>query len=286
MSRSEELPVTGATAAQAAGPTTAARPAQHLLSKVPEVSVFFWVIKILTTGMGETTSDFLGKLPIVFAVLSVLACIGVFVGAMTLQFRNDRYVPWVYWLCVVMISIFGTMAADVVHVGLKLPYEASTALYVIALAVIFVAWYRSEGTLSIHSIHTRRRETFYWLTVCATFALGTATGDMTATTLHLGYLPSALMFLVLIVIPALAHANYRRTGIGLAAVPAFWASYVLTRPLGASFADWMGVSTHRKGLGWGTGPVSGVLLVVIVGLVGYLTLTHRDVEPADLEPVA
>ncbi len=274
--------MTGVTTDQAGRPSTTTLPAQHLLSKVPEVTVFFWIIKILTTGMGETTSDFFGKLPIPGAVAAVGASLALFAWVLRRQFLGDRYVPWVYWTCVVMISIFGTMAADVVHVGLKLPYEASTALYLIALAVIFVAWYRSEGTLSIHSIHTRRRETFYWLTVCATFALGTATGDMTATTLHLGYFPSAVMFSVLIVIPALAHANYRRTGTGLAAIPAFWASYVLTRPLGASFADWMGVDKARNGLGWGTGPVSGVLLVVILGLVGYLTLTHKDIERADL----
>jgi uncharacterized membrane-anchored protein len=249
---------------------------RSVLTKVPQVTVFFWVVKILTTGMGETTSDFLGKLPIVGAVAAVAACLGVFAWAIRAQFRADRYIPWLYWLVVVEISIFGTSAADAVHVGLKIPYEGTVALYAVALAVIFTWWYRSEGTLSIHSIHTRRREYFYWATVCATFALGTATGDLTATTLHLGYLPSALMFTGIILIPALAHWKF-----GLGAIPAFWASYVMTRPMGASYADWMGVDHDKKGLGWGTGPVSGVLLVVIVGLVTYLTLTHKDVEPED-----
>jgi uncharacterized membrane-anchored protein len=170
------------------------------------------------------------------------------------------------------------MAADVLHVGLGIPYLVSTAFFMVALATILAVWYASEKTLSIHSIHTRRRELFYWATVMATFALGTAAGDMTATTLHLGYFASGLMFTVLIAVPALAHWRF-----GMNAIFAFWFAYIVTRPIGASFADWMGVAHSRSGLGWGTGPVSLVLAVLILICVGYLTMTHQHAE--DERPV-
>jgi uncharacterized membrane-anchored protein len=181
------------------------------------------------------------------------------------QFRARRYLPWVYWLAVTMVSVFGTMAADVAHVGLGVPYLASTMFFLGALAVIFAVWYRSERTLSIHSIHTRRRESFYWATVLATFALGTATGDLTAKTWHLGYLPSAVVFAVIIAMPLVAHRWFR-----LNAIAAFWFAYVVTRPLGASFADWFAAPRNASGLSWGTGPITLVLTVAIIGLVGYL----------------
>jgi uncharacterized membrane-anchored protein len=164
-----------------------------------------------------------------------------------------------------MVSVFGTMAADVAHVGLGVPYLASTMFFLGALAVIFAVWYRSERTLSIHSIHTRRRESFYWATVLATFALGTATGDLTAKTWHLGYLPSAVVFAVIIAMPLVAHRWFR-----LNAIAAFWFAYVVTRPLGASFADWFAAPRNASGLSWGTGPITLVLTVAIIGLVGYL----------------
>ncbi|WP_442814743.1 COG4705 family protein [Streptomyces sp. NBC_01198] len=233
-------------------------------SKVPEVTVLFWTTKILTTGMGETTSDFLSKSP---AVGGALGLIG-FTGFLWLQFRAPRYSPWIYWGAIVMVSIFGTMAADIVHV-VGIPYAVSTVVFVLALAGILTAWYRSEGTLSIHSIHTPRRERFYWATVLATFALGTAAGDLTATSFRLGYFSSGVLFAALIAVPALARLA------GLNAVAAFWWAYVLTRPLGASFADWMGVSKDRGGLGWGTGPVSLVLAVLIAALVACLAAQHR-----------
>jgi uncharacterized membrane-anchored protein len=234
------------------------------LTKVPQVTAFFWITKVVTTGMGESTSDFLalrlGPIPAVALAGVVLAVV------LTLQLRARRYLPWLYWTAVVMVSVFGTMAADVLHVGLGVPYVASTAFYAVALAAIFWVWYATEGTLSIHGIRTRRREVFYWATVLATFALGTAAGDLTATTLHLGYLPSGLMFAVLIAVPALSFRFAR-----LNAVLAFWFAYVVTRPLGASFADWSAVSPAHHGLGLGTGPVSLAALAVIVVLVAYLS---------------
>jgi uncharacterized membrane-anchored protein len=239
------------------------------LTKVPEVTVAFWITKVLTTGMGETTSDFLvtHMEPVIAVVLAGIAL----AGALLLQFRARRYVAWVYWLAVALVSVFGTMAADVVHIGLGVPYEISTAGFGLALAAVFVLWRSSEKTLSIHSITTRRRETFYWATVMATFALGTAAGDLTARTLGLGYLASGVLFAVLIAIPAVAHWRF-----GLNATAAFWIAYVLTRPLGASFADWAALPPERGGLGLGTGPVSLVLAIAIVGCVVYLGTCRRE----------
>jgi uncharacterized membrane-anchored protein len=172
-----------------------------------------------------------------------------------------------------MVSIFGTMAADVLHVGLGIPYIVSTIFFTIVLAVIFVLWHATEKTLSVHSIYTRRREFFYWATVLATFALGTAVGDLTATTIGLGYFASGILFGVVIAIPAVAYRKFRLNGIF-----AFWFAYIMTRPLGASFADWMGVTVARGGLGWGTGPVSLGLGILIFGFVGYLAITRKDIE--------
>jgi uncharacterized membrane-anchored protein len=241
------------------------------MSRVPEVTIYFWIAKVLTTGMGETTSDFLVHRisPLVAVAFGAL---GLAV-ALTLQLALRRYVAWAYWFAVVMVSVFGTMTADAVHIGLGIPYLVSTVFFVVALAVVFALWYASERTLSIHSIRTRRRELFYWATVLTTFALGTAVGDMTAVTLHLGYLASGILFAVLMAIPAVAHWR-----LGLGAVPAFWLAYIVTRPLGASFADWGGVSHARGGLDLGTGTVSLALTVLIVGFVGYLAVTRKDVN--------
>lgn len=232
-------------------------------SKVPEITALFWIIKVLTTGMGETTSDFFVRNfdPIV----AVLVGFVVFVAALILQFAMKRYIPAVYWFAVVMVSVFGTMAADVTHIVLGVPYFASTAAFAVALAVIFLVWHRVEGTLSIHSIITPRREAFYWATVLVTFALGTAVGDLTATTLHLGYFASGIVFALVITIPAIAFRFF-----SLNAVGAFWFAYIVTRPLGASFADWMGVSSARGGLAWGTGAVSLAIAAIIIALVAVL----------------
>ena len=252
------------------GPAPAPAP---VLNRVPAVTGLFWVVKVLTTGMGETTSDFFVKRfpPEIVVPLALLALVAV----LLVQFRLRRYVAAVYWTAALMVSIFGTMAADVLHVGLGVPYVASTAGFAVVLAGIFIVWWRTERTLSVHAITTRRRECFYWATVLTTFALGTAAGDWTAVSLHLGYLASGVLFAVVIAIPAVAHRAFR-----LNAVLAFWAAYVVTRPLGASFADWLGVGPERGGLGIGTGPVSLAAFGVFVVLVAWLSIARRDVEPA------
>jgi len=259
--------------ADASGTTTVARTGW---SKVPEVTALFWVIKVLTTGMGETTSDYLARR---FDPVLAVGVVGiVFAASLVLQLRQRRYVVGVYWFAIVMVSVFGTMAADVLHVGLGIPYLVSTVFFAAALAAVFGLWYATERTLSIHSIRTPRRELFYWATVLATFALGTAAGDLTATTLHLGYLASGVLFAFVIAIPAVARATF-----GMNAVFAFWFAYVTTRPLGASFADWLGVPASRGGADLGTGPVSLVLAVVIAALVTYLAVRPVPVEAASTE---
>jgi uncharacterized membrane-anchored protein len=241
--------------------------------KVPRVTVYFWVIKILTTAMGEATSDYL-----VHRFNPYLAVIGGFVGfviALAIQLRVRGYVPWAYWLAVVMVAVFGTMAADVLHVEFAVPYVASTLLFAVVLTVVFTSWYRSERTLSIHSISTPRREWFYWAAVLATFAMGTAVGDLVAYTAGLGFLSAGLLFAALFAIPGIGYRFFN-----LNAIFAFWFAYVMTRPLGASFADWLGKSHAGRGLGYGDGPVAAVLAVLIVILVGYLSITGADRETA------
>jgi uncharacterized membrane-anchored protein len=252
---------------------------QSLAVKVPAITALFWLVKLLSTGMGEAASDFLGE-----GNLVVGGAVGVlgFAGALWLQLRSRRYIAPVYWLAVVMVAVFGTMAADVVHVALDVPYPLLTLAYAVLLAAVFVLWHRTEGTLSIHSIDTRRRELWYWATVLLTFALGTAAGDLTAASLHLGFAPSAVVFAVAILVPAVGWWR-----LGLNSTLAFWTAYVLTRPLGASLADWLGKPHRLSGVGWGDGTVTLGAGVLIVALVGYLWLSRRDVQPAvrtDLEP--
>lgn len=253
---------------------------RHVVAKVPEITIIFWIIKILTTGMGETTSDYLAH---TFNPAIAVVCGGIVLAiAIILQFRATKYIPWVYWFAVAMVAVFGTMIADVLHIGFRIPYVISTVFFALLLAGIFVGWYMSEKTLSIHSITTRRREIFYWATVMATFALGTAAGDMTATTMHLGYFSSGILFAILITIVLICHyisksflaAEHKQQSSN--AVLAFWLAYILTRPLGASFADWVGVSHARGGLALGTGPVSLALMILIVCLVGYLTIRREE----------
>ncbi len=238
------------------------------MRKVPEVGVHFWIVKVLTTGMGEATSDYLVH------TIDPYVAVGIggvaFALALALQLFVRRYLAPVYWLAVVMVAVFGTMAADAVHF-LGIPYLVSTLAYLLSLATIFILWRLSEGTLSIHSIVTISREIFYWAAVAATFAMGTAAGDLAAYTLHLGWLGSGVVFTVAILVPALAwrlvHIN---------AVLAFWVAYVLTRPLGASYADWLGVPPDLGGLGLGRGTVSLALTAVIVCYVAYLTWSRAD----------
>lgn len=243
---------------------------QYLARKVPEITVFFWIIKLLSTAMGESTSDYL-----VFHINPYVAvCLGSvgLVVALILQLWARRYIAWIYWLAVVMVAIFGTMAADVLHVALGIPYLVTTVFFTLSLAVVFVVWYISEKTLSIHSINTRRRELFYWATVIATFALGTAVGDMTAATLNLGYLLSGILFAIVFVIPGIGYWRF-----GWNKIFSFWFAYIITRPLGASFADWFGKS-YLGGLGLGDTKVSLVLTILIIIFVIYLTITHKDIK--------
>jgi uncharacterized membrane-anchored protein len=238
----------------------------HTYSKVPEITAWFWLVKALTTAMGESTSDFLVHtlVPEIAVVIGAIA----FAVALYLQFTKDRYIPAFYWFAVAMVGVFGTMAADVLHVGLGVPYIASTIFYAIVLAVVFRAWYRVEGTLSIHSIHTPRRELFYWAAVLATFALGTAAGDLTANTFGLGYFGSIWLFAAIIAIPAIGYFRF-----GMGSILAFWFAYVVTRPLGASVADWL---AKPEGVGLGTGLVSIVFAAAIALIVRHLARTGRD----------
>ncbi len=240
-----------------------------LSSKVPQVTALFWLIKVLTTGMGETASDFLART--IDPPIAVAAAGLALTATLAMQLRAYRYHAGLYWFAVVMVSIFGTMAADVLHVGFGIPYAASTLAFSVALLVILAAWYASERTLSITTVTRGRPELFYWATVLATFALGTAAGDLTAHTLGWGYLPSGIVFAIAICAPALGFRAGR-----LNAVAAFWIAYVITRPLGASFADWMGAPTSHSGLGWGTGPVTAAWACVIVVLVAYLGTRRSD----------
>jgi uncharacterized membrane-anchored protein len=241
------------------------------LLRVPEITVFFWMIKALSTAMGESTSDYLvHAMPPVAAVM--IGFVG-FVAALAVQLRMQRYAAVPYWLAVVMVGVFGTMVADVLHVGFGVPYSVSSPLFAVALAAVFISWQRTEHTLSIHTVNTSRRELFYWAAVVATFALGTAVGDLTAVTVNLGYGGSAILFAVVITIPALGYWRLRWNPIA-----SFWAAYVLTRPLGASVADYVGKAKKVGGLGFGDGRTALLLTAAIVVLVAYLAVTRADVQ--------
>jgi uncharacterized membrane-anchored protein len=239
-------------------------------AKVPEVLFLFWVVKILTTAGGEATSDYLktfgnfvgGGIEVLVIVVGVLA-----------QFETRRYQAFAYWSLAFAIAITGTGVSDFLHLDVHIPYAGTTLLWAVVLAAIFWLWQRSEGTLSIHSITTQRREAYYWATVFATFALGTALGDFTATSLNLGYLDSGILFAVIIVIPALAHWRF-----GLNAVAAFWMSYIVTRPLGASFADYFSKPKNIGGLNFGDGPTALVFAAAVLALVTYLALARPDIQ--------
>ena len=238
--------------------------------KVPaRIAAIFWAIKLLTTAFGESTSDYLVHNANPY--LAVLGGFVVFVIALALQLRATRYIPWTYWLAVGMVAVFGTMAADVLHVEFGVPYVVSSVLFAVLLTIVFWTWSRAEPTLSIHSITTARRELFYWAAVLATFAMGTALGDLAAYTLNLGFLSAGIVFAILFVLPGLAYYWF-----GLNATFAFWAAYVMTRPLGASFADWTGKSRAAGGIGIGDGTMAFILGALIVAGVAYLTVSHAD----------
>lgn len=219
--------------------------------------------------MGEILSDYLVKR--FDPAISVLVAILIFVVVLVIQILSKSFTPWKYWLTVSMVAVVGTMVADVIHIVIGVPYLVSTIVFVIILCLVFMVWYKSERTLSIHSVYTRRREYFYWATIAATFALGTAAGDMTASTLQLGYLVSGILFTILICFPAVIYLKTKRHEILW-----FWLAYILTRPLGASFADWFGKPHSAGGLAFGEGVVSVVLILLIAGLVAYSTFNRRE----------
>jgi uncharacterized membrane-anchored protein len=250
-----------------------ARTARRLLDKVPEVTVFFWVIKVLATTVGETVADLLSGLGLGLRGTTALMTV-VFAVALAAQFRARRYVPALYWLTVVLVSVVGTLVTDNLTDGLGVPLVVSTVVFAVALALTFAAWYARERTLSIHSIVTGRREAFYWLAVLFTFALGTAVGDLVDEQLGLGYWPTALVVAVLIAAVAVSHLVFRAN-----AVLTFWTAYVLTRPLGASLGDGLAQGRSDGGLGLGTTVTSVVFLVVILVVVAYLAVSRRDQTP-------
>ena len=246
----------------------------QMLNKVPQVTIFFWIIKILATTVGETAADFLNVnlnlgLTNTTYVISILLLVTLF-----FQFRARKYVPSIYWFAVVLISIVGTLITDNLVDNLGISLQTTTLIFAVALLVIFVAWYATEGTLSIHSIYTTRREAFYWLAILFTFALGTAAGDLAAEGLALGYWLSAIMFAALIGVVTVAH--YR---LNLNAVLAFWIAYILTRPLGASFGDYLAQPSDAGGLALGNVITSAIFLGTILILVIYLTMTRKDALP-------
>jgi uncharacterized membrane-anchored protein len=249
--------------------STRSHAASPRCTKVPEITALFWALKLITTGMGEAMSDSLGQQSI---PLAAAIGIGGLSLALWLQLRQTRYRAQYYWFAVMMVAVFGTMAADGIHDGIGIGYEVTTPLFSLVTAGIFLRWYRSEGTLSIHSITTRRRECFYWAAVLSTFALGTAVGDLTATSMGLGFWASAGLFAVVISVPAVGWRRLRWNPI-----VCFWLAYIVTRPLGASLADGFS-KPFAGGLNVGDPLVSLVAFIAFVGLVGYAAVTRCDVQ--------
>lgn len=249
-----------------------------MLNKVPEVTLIFWIIKIMSTTVGETGADYLA----VHVGLGTGLTGGIMAmllgGALLLQLRARAYVPWIYWLTVVLVSVVGTQITDALTDGLNVSLYVSTTLFAVALAAIFATWYAAERTLSIHTIVTSRREVFYWTAILFTFALGTAAGDLATEALQLGFRLGVLVFGGLIALVTLAY--YR----GANPILTFWIAYVLTRPLGASLGDFLSQAQQYGGLGLGTIMTSAVFLVVIVALVAMVSVTtaqHRNASVGD-----
>jgi uncharacterized membrane-anchored protein len=241
-------------------------------AKVPEIILLFWVVKILTTAGGEATSDYLRMYG---NIKGGAIEVGLFAVGLVWQFGTRRYRAFSYWFLAFAIAIFGTGVSDFLHLDVHIPYAGTTLMWAAVLVAIFALWYRSEGTLSIHSITTQRREAFYWATVFATFALGTALGDFTATSLNLGYLGSGVLFTVVFFLPLFAWWRF-----GLNSIVAFWLSYVVTRPLGASFADYMSKPHSLSGANLGDGPTAIIFAVAVLVLVSYLAIAKPDIQPS------
>jgi uncharacterized membrane-anchored protein len=244
----------------------------RLVNNVPEVTLYFWLIKVLCTTVGETFADYLNEtLGLGLTKTTIVMGLAFFV-LLGLQFRTRRYVPWIYWTTVVLISVFGALITDNLTDGHGVPTTTTTPIFAVLLAITFLAWYLVERTLSIHTIRTPRREAFYWLAILFTFALGTAGGDMLSEQLGLGYLTAVLTFAGAIALVVVAHFGLR-----MGPILSFWLAYILTRPLGASIGDYMSQPRHGGGLGLGTTATSVIFLGAILALVTYLTVTRRDV---------
>jgi uncharacterized membrane-anchored protein len=247
---------------------------RQMLNKVPEIMIFFWIIKILATTVGETAADFLNTNLNLGLTNTTFVMSGLLLITLFFQFRTKRYVPGLYWLTVVLISVVGTLVTDNLVDNFGVELETTTIIFSLMLLATFAVWYASEKTLSIHSIYSTKREAFYWLAILFTFALGTAAGDLAAEGLALGYWKSALIFAALIGLVAIAHFRFK-----LNAVLAFWIAYILTRPLGASIGDFLSQDIEAGGLELGTLATSVIFLVIILSLVIYLTKTRRDEIP-------
>ncbi len=253
--------------------------ARQILNKVPEVTIYFWVIKILCTTVGETAADFL-NVNLHLGLTNTTYVMGaLLLVALAFQFKARRYVPGLYWMAVVLLSIVGTLITDNLTDHFHVSLVTTTIVFSIALAATFAAWYAKEKTLSIHSIYTTTREAFYWLAILFTFALGTAAGDLVGESFQLGYFLSALMFATLIAVVTVAHFGFKLNG-----VLAFWIAYILTRPLGASIGDYMSQPRDAGGLNLGTIDTSAIFLAAILGFVIFLAVTKKDSALA--EPIA
>src|SRR3954468_14937676 len=257
--------------------TAAASTGRRMLNKVPEVTIFFWVIKIMCTTVGETAADYLNEnLGLGLTNTTIVAGV-LLVALLVVQFRLRRYVPGVYWSAFVVISVFGTLITDNMTDHYKVPLTTSTPVFAVVLALVFAVWWAFERTLSIHTIVTTRREAFYWLAILFTFALGTAAGDLTAEKADLGYAVSIGVFGAAIALVAFLHYVVK-----VNPVLTFWLAYILTRPLGASIGDEMSQNSHRYGgLGLGTTGTSYIFLGCIFALVAYLSVTKRDQTPPE-----
>jgi uncharacterized membrane-anchored protein len=255
-----------------------------MLNKVPEITLYFWLIKVLCTTVGETAADLLNE-NLGLGLTNTTYIMGAaLIAVLVFQFRSRRYVPGLYWLAVVLISIVGTLFSDNLVDNLGVQLQMTTVAFSVILACVFAAWYWSERTLSVHTIVTTRREAFYWLAILFTFALGTSAGDLVAEKLELGYLPSVGIFAGAIAVVAIAHFRFR-----LNAILAFWIAYILTRPLGASIGDFLSQPVGETGLGLGTILTSLIFLSAILALVVYLTISKRDLiavssAEAELDP--
>lgn len=242
-----------------------------MLNKVPEITLYFWIIKILCTTVGETAADFLNTTLNLGLTNTTYVMGAILLTVLYFQFKSKKYIPSIYWLAVVLLSVVGTLITDNLTDNFGVSLVTTTIIFGIALALTFIAWYMSEHTLSIHSITTTKREFFYWLTILFTFALGTASGDLIAEQFNLGYLVSLFLFAGLIAAITLAYYRFK-----LNPVAAFWAAYILTRPLGASIGDYLSQGRDAGGLGLGTTTTSALFLFAILGLVIYLNMTKKD----------